>query len=239
MTKTLRLIFSIVILAAANVAFALVAEDDINRAYHASDVSGLEGIRSKLNEEEVNDAYLAAYVDWRLAGIHLSRADEDAADAVLERAQGTLEALVEHAPDSAEGWALLSTTYGMRIGIRPMIRGMTMGGKADRAIERAMQLEPENPRVLVIYAIGKLNTPAMFGGSHDKAMEALDKALAIMAANGPGRYAWGEADAYIWRGIAEQREGNLEKAAADFDAALNAVPSHEWAESLRANVYAD
>ena len=169
----------------------------------------------------------------------MSRTDEDAADEVLERAQATLEALVKLTPDSAESWALLSTTYGMRIGMRPIRRGMTMGPKSDAAIERAMALEPKNPRVLVIYAIGKLHTPALFGGGRDKAVEALDQALAVLAANGSGRYAWGEADAYIWRGIAQQRDGNLELAAADYDAALNAVPSHGWAKALRSNVYAE
>ena len=239
MITTLRLTLLVVPLMLADLAFALVSEDDINRAYYASDVASLEEIREELNEEDANDAYLAAYIDWRLAGIHMSFTDEDAADAVLERAQLTLESLVEQAPDSAESWALLSTIYGMRIGIRPMTRGMSMGRKADGAIERALRLEPENPRVLVIYAIGKLNTPALWGGGHDRAMEALDKALASLAANGSGRYTWGEADAYIWRGIAEQQQGNLEQAAANFDAALDAVPSYGWAEHLRANVYAD
>lgn len=116
---------------------------------------------------------------------------------------------------------------------------MTMGRKADAAIDKAMSLEPDNPRVLVIYAIGKLNTPALFGGGHEKAIEALDRAIASLASNGPGRYAWGEADAYIWRGIAEQRKGKLDKAAADFDSALNAVPSYGWAHALRENVYSD
>jgi tetratricopeptide (TPR) repeat protein len=221
------------------IAFALVTEDDINRAYHASDVAALEGIRKQLNAEDPNDAYLAAYIDWRLAGIHFSLADTDTGDGVLQRGQEILEALVEQAPESAEAWALLSTTYGMRIGINPMVRGMTMGYKADRAIEQAMKLEPENPRVLIIYAIGKLNTPPMFGGSDDKAMEALDRAIAVLAVSGPGRYAWGEADAYIWRGIARKRQGQLEQAAADFDAALDAVPSHDWAEALRADVNTD
>ncbi len=239
MTMTQRLILLIVALTVADAAIALVSEDDINRAYYASDVAELEEIRAELNEENPNDSYLAAYIDWRIASIYMSMADGEAADAVLERGQATLESLVERTPDSADGWALLSTTYGMRIGIRPMSRGMSMGGKADGAIERALRLEPENPRVLVIYAIGKLNTPAMFGGGRDVAMEALDGAIASLAANGSGRYAWGEADAYIWRGIAHQRQGDLEQAAADFDAALDAVPSYGWAKHLRANVYAD
>ncbi len=239
MTIALRTILIIAALMIADVALALVSEDDINRAYYASDVSELEEIRSELNEEDSNDAYLAAYIDWRIASIHMSYADADAADAVLERGQATLEALVERVPESADSWALLSTTVGMRIGIKPMSRGMSMGNQADAAISRAMRLEPENPRVLVIYAIGKLNTPALFGGGRDKAMDALDSAIESIAASGSGRYAWGEADAYIWRGIAQQRAGNLEEAAADFDAALNAVPSYGWAEQLRANVYAD
>lgn len=239
MTMTQRLILLIVALMVADVAFALVSEDDINRAYYASDVAELEEIRAELNEEDPNDAYLAGYIDWRIASIHMSTGGGDAADVVLERGQATLESLVERVPDTADGWALLSTTYGMRIGIKPMSRGMSMGGKADRSIERALRLEPENPRVLVIFAIGKLNTPALFGGGSDEALEALDSAIASLAANGSGRYAWGEADAYIWRGIARQRQGDLESAAADFDAALDAVPSYGWAEHLRANVYAD
>ncbi len=239
MNTALRTTLVFAALLLADAAFALVSEGEINRAYYASDVAELEEIRTELNEENSNDAYLAAYIDWRIASIHMSLADGDAADAVLERGQTTLESLVDRVPDSADSWALLSTTYGMRIGIKPMSRGMSMGGKADRAIERALRLEPENPRVLVIYAIGKLNTPALFGGGRDAALEALDGAIASVSANGTGRYAWGEADAYVWRGIARQRQGDLESAAADFDAALDAVPSYGWAEHLRANVYAD
>ncbi len=239
MNTALRTTLVFAALLLADAAFALVSEGEINRAYYASDVAELEEIRTELNEDDPNDAYLAAYIDWRIASIHMSFADADAADTALERGQSTLEALVERVPDSADSWALLSTTYGMRIGIKPMSRGMSMGGKADRAIERALRLEPENPRVLVIYAIGKLNTPALFGGGRDAALEALDGAIASVSANGTGRYAWGEADAYVWRGIARQRQDDLESAAADFDAALDAVPSYGWAEHLRANVYAD
>ena len=49
MTTKLRLVLIFVALMAADVAFALVTEDDVNRAYHASDVSALEEIRTELN----------------------------------------------------------------------------------------------------------------------------------------------------------------------------------------------
>lgn len=49
MTTKLRLAFFIVALMAADVAFAIVTEDDVNRAYHASDVAVLERIRTELD----------------------------------------------------------------------------------------------------------------------------------------------------------------------------------------------
>ncbi len=239
MKLSYRLICLICFVLFAGNAFAVVTEEDINTAYYAGDVAALETLRAELNGENTEDALLAGYLDWRAASIHMGIGDEKAADRLLERGQGTLEALVEQVPDSAEAWALLATTLGMRIGIRPMTRGMFMGGRADKAIDKAMALEPDNPRVLVISAIGKLNKPTLFGGDKEAAMRELDQAINAVALNGTGRYAWGDADAHIWRGIAHMRAGDRTAAAASFDAALGVVPSYVWAEQLRAGVSSD
>jgi len=219
----------------AGPAFGLVIEDDINAAYYANDAGALEELRAELDTTSASDAYLAAYIDWRIAGIQTGQGDDKAADKALKRGQIVLEELVEQTPESAEAWALLSTTYGMRIGIKPM-RGMTLGRKSNAAIDKAMALEPSNPRVLLVYAIGKLNTPALWGGGFDEAMDAIDRSLESIATQGSGRYAWGEADAYIWRGIAEQRDGNAAAAAENFQRALAAEPDYSWAAALSANV---
>ena len=99
-----------------------------------------------------------------------------------------------------------------------------------------MELEPGNPRVLLIDAISLLNKPSLFGGDREEALARLDRALDEIAANGTGRFSWGKADIYTWRGIAHQREGNTADAVQNFDEALVVVPSYRWAEQLRASV---
>ena len=236
MTKTIKLTAVIVALLVADSVFAVVTEDDINRAYYAADTALLETLRTELDTANVDDAILAGYLDWRLASIHMGMADEDAADAALKRGQATLETAVEQAPDSAEAWALLSSTLGMRTGIRPMARGFTLGRKANAALDKALALEPNNPRVLVINGIAKLSTPALFGGGYDAAVESLDQAVAAVENNGSGRYAWGKADAYVWRGIASKKTGDTAAAIEDFDNALAVVPSYDWVKMLKADV---
>ncbi|MEM1176351.1 MAG: hypothetical protein AAGA33_06370 [Pseudomonadota bacterium] len=235
--KTLLLCVALSLLASP--VAAAVNETDISNAYYAGDLDALEAMRAELNQSVNSETLLAAYLDWRLASVHYGMGREDIADQTLERAQTTLEGLVETSPDSAEAWALLSSTLGMRIGIRPMTRGFTYGMRSDAAMDKARELEPQNPRILLIDAIALLNKPSLFGGDRDEAIAKLDRALAEIAANGTGRFSWGKADIYTWRGIALQRQGNDAEAAQSYDEALVVVPSYRWVQQLRANVDID
>jgi len=233
MNRLVRTAGIVVLALLADHANAVVTEEAINASYYNGDVAALEALRKELDGTGPEDAILAGYLDWRLASLLVGNSDQKSADAVLERGQQTLEALVAEAPDNAEAWALLSGTLGMRIGIQPMTRGLRYGRAANRAMSTALELEPGNPRVLLIDGIGKLNTPSMFGGSRKKAMQQFDTALAAIQANGPGRYSWGEADIHVWRGIAERYAKNRDAARAAFDRALEIVPTYEWARYLR------
>ena len=233
MNRLVRTAGVVVLALLAEHANAVVTEDTINASYYKSDVAALETLRKELDGSGPEDAILAGYLDWRLASVLVGNGDQKSADAALERGQRTLEALVAEDPNNAEAWALLSGTLGMRIGIQPMTRGLRYGRAANRAMTKALELEPGNPRVLLIDGIGKLNTPSMFGGSRKKAMQQFDAALAAIRANGTGRYSWGEADIHVWRGIAERYSKNRDAARAAFDRALEVVPHYEWARYLR------
>jgi tetratricopeptide (TPR) repeat protein len=217
-------------------AYAVVTEDDINRAYFAGDTGRLESLNGEIASDGTNEAMLRGYLNWRLGSIYLGSGEEEKADTALARAETALERAVDIVPDSAESWALLANTLGMRIGIKPIVRGMRYGARADEALETALQLEPENPRVLLIDAIGKVNKPALFGGDLDDAIGALDTALEVFENTGSGSYAWGLSDAYVWRGIANSRSGNPEAARQDFDRALEITPGYEWARMLKQRV---
>lgn len=216
-------------------AIGAVGEADITTAYYAGDVAALEAYRTELDTDQADDAVLAGYLDWRLGGLLLGLGETKAADKALKRGQQTLTALTEREP-SAEGYALLSGVIGMRIGISPMTRGMFMGRKVDRAADRAMELAPDNPRVLLIEGIARLNAPAMFGGSVDEALARFTAALEAVREHGTGRYDWGEADILVWRGLAHRRNDDLGAARTDLDEAIAIAPDYSWARSLRARL---
>lgn len=239
MTATTRLIVLAAVLLGGELALATVTEEDVNDAYYHGTASTLESLRDAIDRSVPEGAYLAAYLDWRLGSLHVGSDNQEAADAALERGQATLESLVETAPEHADAWALLASTIGMRIGISPMTRGPRYAGPSSAAMDRAVDLAPNNPRVLLLDAIGELNTPALFGGSDTRAFDKLNRALEIFAATGSGDYRWGEADAYLWRGIASQRAGETGAAAADFERALAIEPRYGFAQHLLSNVGTD
>ena len=106
--------------------------------------------------------YAIAYAGWRLSTNPAVTARER--DDLLDDAETRLKTAVKLDPKFAEGYALLSGVYGLKINFSPM-SGILLGPRSGGAIDRAEQLEPENPRVLLSRGIGKFNTPAMFGGS--------------------------------------------------------------------------
>ena len=202
--------------------------EDITAAYFADDSQQLKTMSADLDQT----GYLSAYLDWRLGSLLFDGDTVDEADAILLRGQENLTRLTTADPDSAEAWALLSVTIGMRIGVSPGARGMKMGPASNKAGKRALKLESDNPRVLLIVGINKFNTPAFFGGGKKKALKYLDRSLASWQRNGPGLYEWGLADIYVWRGRTHEALRDQPAACRDYTAALKVSPGFKWASSL-------
>jgi len=208
--------------------FVSAQEPDIQRvteASYAGDISSMETMRAEIQ----NVSYPAAYLKYRLAVAYYVAGKSDKADDLLAETVSDLKAIVAENPEPADAYALLATSIGMRISFRPAVRGMTMGRASDRAMKRAQELDPSNPRVWLVKGIAAHNTPTMFGGGNKKALTALNEAISIYATDASG---WGQADAYIWRGLTHQGNGDTVLARADFQAALAASPDYEWAEEL-------
>lgn len=175
--------------------------------------------------------YYVALADFRLIALYgNARGDRARALAHADAAIAALERLVRRRPDCAEAHALLGSAYGQKIGLRPVL-GMTLGPRSGRALERARRLAPDNPRVVLLEAIGAYNTPRMFGGSRERAREGFERALRLFAARGPAdplQPDWGHDEAYAWLGIAHRAEGRRDQARAAFEAALRLNPQYGW-----------
>ena len=172
--------------------------------------------------------YYIALTDYRIAGL-LEGESKDPSEH-LNAAVEHLKKATEIDPQAAEAYALLSSVYGWQIGLSPM-KTMLLGPKSGKAIQKAKQLAPDNPRVVLSAAISDFNTPKMFGGSKEKSLQGLKRAAELFAQEEPTdpiQPVWGHREAYAWLGIAYQNQGELESARAAFEKALEIDPDFGW-----------
>ena len=213
----------------------------IERAYVQGDGSEMSAVRTALKElldsgltddQRSIARYTVAYLNWRLS-VLTDTVPDDELDAMLEEAVELLGEELAENDGNAEAHALLANVYGLQIGRSPL-KGAFLGMRASRASARAMDLEPQNPRVLLLDGIGKLNTPRMFGGGEDKAEALLHRAVAAFGTEPPDRPwpRWGRIDAYAWLGQVASRRGDPDAARRYYRQALEIEPGFGWVRGV-------
>ena len=148
----------------------------------------------------------------------------------IDQAIRVLEELIKKNDSHAEAAILLSGAYGWKAGLKPM-RSMFLGPKANEFSARANALEPNNPRVNMLIAISKFNTPPMFGGDKDAAMEGFYKAAELYKTHQPPTTlspVWGYDDTYAWIGQGYVANQNFEAARKAYEEALSINPNNAW-----------
>lgn len=212
------------------------ASREIEAAHAVSDLDRLTQAGAILDRALTvtpNDRLLLYYRSlalYRMAAQYMGRNRNDDAKKALEEADRLLEQIETRAP-AADALALRGAVLGQLIGLSGNpLSGMTLGPKASGLIDRAMDLEPNNPRVWLVRGMSAMFTPRMFGGGTDKAERDLRKAAELFGAERVVSPApsWGHADAYIWLGQALQKEGKTEDARAAYEKALEISPSNAW-----------
>ena len=171
--------------------------------------------------------YAVAYAGWRLSTNPSVSSRER--DDLLDDAEARLKTAIKLDENFAEGHALLSGVYGLKIAHSPM-SGMFLGSRSSGAGDRAMALAPENPRVLIARGVGKFNTPSMFGGDTKEAERCLRLAIEKLAAEPADKPfpAWGRFDAHAWLGQALAKRADLAGARAEYAKALEVAPQSGW-----------
>jgi len=170
-----------------------------------------------------------ALADYRLANL-LYEIDRRQTRSYLNDAVEHLKEAVRINDRFAEAHALLSGSYGQKIGLSPL-ESIVLGPKAGKAIERAMDLEPDNPRVVLLKAISDYHTPKMFGGDRERAMAGFQRAAELFCAeqiDDPLQPDWGHDEVYAWIGMAHKDAGAYELAREAYERALAANPDFGW-----------
>jgi tetratricopeptide (TPR) repeat protein len=204
---------------------------DLHAAYDARDADALDRIRLDLDQMATAGIRpdLAHYYS-ALASLRLFALDPDA-ERYTDLAAASSEAALSLRPDFSDAHALRGMAYGRKID--GMISGMRYGGRSNDAMDRALALDPDNPRALVLRAISALYKPAIWGGGRDRAVEGFRRAIALYDARGPAAPSdpepqWGRDEAHAWLGIALRDSGDIERARQQFARALALNPDSEW-----------
>ncbi|MCE9776338.1 MULTISPECIES: tetratricopeptide repeat protein [Shewanella] len=175
-----------------------------------------------------SQGYQQAYANYRLAVSanilgQLQTRDQALATAAESLAQPNFN-------KDGEALALLSAVYGMQITANPS-QSATLGKAAGKSLQNARQLAPNSPRVALIGAISSFYTPVEYGGSSDRALQEIERALKLYA-NPCSDICWGQAEAYTWRGVIQQQLGQSKAASQSWQQALALDPDYAWAGFL-------
>lgn len=209
----------------------------IERASYREDAQELETVCASLEgatAKPQSDKYLyyyLGYADYSLANQYAANDLSKATDRI-ESAEDALKAALKLDPDFAEAEALLGASYGEEIGFHPY-KGMFLGPKSAEHMKHAVQLAPQDPRVMLLNAVSDFNTPSTFGGDKQKANWGLHGALAAFDsyhATDAAAPTWGKAQAYEWLAFAEEDAGLKVAARSDYGKALAIVPDYKKAQ---------
>jgi tetratricopeptide (TPR) repeat protein len=176
-----------------------------------------------------------AYADWRLTYLPSTTPEERRRG--LEDAVVQLRSVLAADSGNAEAHALLGSVFGSQVSLQPE-KTLVLGPRAGKAMEKAAELAPDNPRVALLRGVGAFHTPPAHGGGRQKAEELLRRSLALFErepADKPWPN-WGRFDAHAWLGQALARRGDPQGARAEYQKALALRPASGWVRTLMASL---
>jgi len=182
-----------------------------------------------LNDKEWLFRYYVAYCNDQLVHYYQSKGDKKTALTYLNDGIKQLNEVIKLNKDFADGYGLLSSMYGEKMGIQPWT-GIMYGSRSSTLIRKAIQLEPNNPRLYMIQGTSAMFTPEKWGGSKEEAKELYLKAAELFKTDNPPPLMphYGKSDIYAWLGQLELKMGHPEEAKKYYHKALDVDPNNNW-----------
>lgn len=114
---------------------------------------------------QVNAAYMMS----------AQKPDASKTDPLADKAEALLNKADALSPNNSEIYVVKKMIATLRMMADPMSRYMTYGPQAEQALQTALKLNPENPRVYLLQGQDKFYTPEQFGGSKTEAKKLFDE----------------------------------------------------------------
>jgi hypothetical protein len=130
--------------------------------------------------ERIGDAEKTQWLPYYYAGLAMTRIgwmdqklDKDANADKIKALCDKAEAIDKN----AEICTIRNMAATQQMMVDPQTRWQTYGVEASTALQKGMQLDPNNPRLYYLQGMSLFNTPEQFGGGKDKAKPVFEKSV--------------------------------------------------------------
>ena len=136
-------------------------------------------IAKKFDKEWLGSYYLA----YAKVNVSYNEKDNAKKDAYLDEAQTAIDDAVSLlGKETDETHVMKAMIANARVGIDPQKRWQKYGKIFDEELDKAKEMNANNPRIYTLRGISKFYTPKMFGGGKKAAMPYFEKAAGLYAA---------------------------------------------------------
>ncbi|MDD2306324.1 MAG: hypothetical protein PHP53_16595 [Prolixibacteraceae bacterium] len=174
--KTSILILALVLLSGvgfANEAYQKAMSQSIEKLFQAKTIPEYVEVANqfeRISQIEKAEWLPLYYASYAYIIISFQEAENTKKDQYLDQAQKYLDQAMAIEPNESELYMLQGFLYPSRINIDPMARGMLYMGKMNESLDKALALNPDNPRVYYLRATMTYHMPEAYGGGAAKAL---------------------------------------------------------------------
>lgn len=219
-------------LAAAAADNLLPYRDRIESGYNARDnqlieaaVADLQAAGRASGQEDLA-TYYTAFAHLRQSAI--PGTEKASARRHLEQCIDELEPVLARRSEYAQARALYASCLGASAS-HYVLKAAARGIAADREMNAALKLAPDNPWVVFQDAVSDFMTPALFGGNKDRALEKLKRAERLFVATRPAGSTdpvFGESETWLYIGRVYLARGQTDRAKAALERARTLAPEN-------------
>ena len=196
----------------------LKARDKQDKAAFQKIIANLQAAADK-SPKDADAQYKVALANSYLGEISLELKDNPGAEHAAEAGVRAAQAAIALQPKNAEYYRVLGTLCGQAIPAVSMLSKLTYGKRAKEALNKAVELDPNAPRVHLAEGVGNYYLPQQLGGGFELAAKDFQKAIAIDPKL---------ADAHLWLALSLRKLHRNGEARAELQKAIDLDPERIW-----------
>lgn len=184
------MLFSSLVVNAQSDKYTAAMQKNLSMFDSAKTTADFQGVAAAF--ERIGDAEKTQWLPYYYAGLALTmpgwtdtKLDKDANAERIKALCDKADALTQTDADKAEILAVKNMATTQQMIVDPQTRWATYGQEGAKYLQKAKQLDPNNPRLYYLEGAGIFGTPEQYGGGKAKAKPILEKAVELFKAQQP------------------------------------------------------